>query len=75
MGGPDNHGYQAVLLNVNHYLRALAVLRNPAMPLPAGYRLENGQLLFRRHPEHNAKEEGMQAVALPLPGSRRLSAP
>lgn len=69
MGGPDNHDYQAVLLNVNHYLRALAILRNPAAPLPEGYRLENSQLRFQRHPEY--EEEGMQAVFLPLPGSRQ----
>nr|WP_314384226.1 hypothetical protein [uncultured Cardiobacterium sp.] len=70
---PDNHDYQAVLLNVNHYLRALAILRDPAAPLPQGYRLENGQLHFRRHPER--KEEGMQAVSLPLPGSRQHELP
>lgn len=75
ISGPDNHDYQAVLLNVNHYLRALAILRDPAAPLPQGYRLENGQLHFRRHPERKEKEEGMQAVALPLPGSRRHELP
>ena len=66
---PDKHDYQATLLNTNHYLRALAILRDPAAPLPQGYRLENGQLHFCRHPER--KEEGMQAIALPLPGSHQ----
>ena len=75
ISGSDNHDYQAVLLNVNHYLRALAILRDPAAPLPQGYRLENGQLHFRRHPERKEKEEGMQAVALPLPGSRQHRLP
>ena len=70
---PDKHDYQATLLNTNHYLHALAILRDPAAPLPQDYRLENGQLHFRRHPER--KEEGMQVVALPLPGSRQPSAP
>ena len=60
--------YQARLLNVNRYLRALAILRDPAMPLPAGYRHEGGKLLFSRHPNSD-KEQGMQAVVLPLPGS------
>ena len=72
---PDKHDYQAVLLNVNHYLRALAILHDPAAPLPQGYRLENGQLHFRRHPERKEKEEDMQAVALPLPGSRQHELP
>ena len=72
---PDKHDYQATLLNTNHYLCALAILRDPAAPLPQGYRLENGQLHFRRHPERKEKEEGMQAVALPLPGSRRHELP
>lgn len=34
---------------------------------------EISQLHFRRHPER--KEEGMQAVALPLPGSRQHGLP
>ena len=64
----DNAPYQGRLLNVNRYLRALVVLRDPTAPLPEGYRRENGQLHFLRHPNYK-KEEGMQAVVLPLPAS------
>ena len=64
----DYAPYQGRLLNANRYLRALIVLRDPTAPLPEGYRRENGQLHFQRHPNYK-KEEGMQAVALPLPAS------
>ena len=70
MGRPDSRFYQARLLNVNRYLRAFAALRNPAAPLPQGYRREDGKLYFLRHPRFNHEKETWQVVALPLPGSR-----
>ena len=67
--GLDYTPYQARLLNVNRYLTALDYLRHPTDTPPAGYHLENNTLTFTRYPARE-DEEGMQTVALPLPGSR-----
>ena len=72
---PDKHDYQAVLLNVNHYLCALAILRDPAAPLPQGYRLENGQLHFRRTPNAKKKKKACRRSPYRCPARASMSCP